>query len=132
MTEAAGRLPLVLLPDRFALCQLGATVAIPGWAVGPSPFLSIARTPTEPSIVTVERAVPNDILAERGWRVLKVRGPLPLNLIGIFVAIGVPLAKAGISIFPIATYETDYVLVRDADLPRALEALRGAGHEIAE
>jgi hypothetical protein len=130
VTPVARDLPLTVLPDRYALCQLPATTAIPAWAVAPSPFVSISRTPTELSIVTVERAVPDELPAERGYRVLKVRGPLPLDLIGVFVAIGAPLAEAGISIFPIATYETDYVLVRETDLDRAVEALRGAGHVI--
>ena len=41
-----------------------------------------------------------------------------------------PLAGAGISIFAISTYDTDYVLVKGSDLERALDVLRRAGHEI--
>ena len=41
-----------------------------------------------------------------------------------------PLAGAGISIFNISTHDTDYVLVKSADLARAVSALEGAGHRV--
>jgi uncharacterized protein len=40
-----------------------------------------------------------------------------------------PLAKAGVSIFAVSTFDTDYVLVKEESAPSALEALRDAGHE---
>lgn len=49
---------------------------------------------------------------------------------GILLSIADPLAKAGLSIFAISTYDTDYVLVKARDLPAALTALREAGHQI--
>ena len=55
---------------------------------------------------------------------------MPLDLIGILGAIADPLAAAGLSIFAISTYDTDYVLVKASDLPVALQALKGAGHEL--
>jgi hypothetical protein len=55
---------------------------------------------------------------------------LPPDLIGILVAIGAPLAQAGLPIFAISTFDTDYVLVRTGDLEPALDALRRAGHRI--
>jgi hypothetical protein len=50
--------------------------------------------------------------------------------VGILVAIANPLAEAGISIFAISTYDTDYVLVKAHDLERAVAALEGAGHQV--
>jgi uncharacterized protein len=46
------------------------------------------------------------------------------------LSIAEPLAEAGLGIFAISTYDTDYVLVKERDLPAALEALRRAGHEV--
>jgi hypothetical protein len=40
-----------------------------------------------------------------------------------------PLAKAGVSIFAISTFDTDYILVKEENIERATEALRRAGHE---
>jgi hypothetical protein len=59
-----------------------------------------------------------------------VRGPLPLNLIGIVAAIADPLAAAGLSIFAISTFDTDYVLVKARELEQALQVLRQAGHQV--
>jgi hypothetical protein len=59
---------------------------------------------------------------------MRVRGPLSPDLVGIVLSMAEPLADAGVSIFAISTYDTDYVLVRSRDLQRALDALRHAGH----
>ena len=77
-----------------------------------------------------EASVPPDARAERGWRALKISGPLDFSLTGVLASLVVPLADARASIFALSTYETDYVLVRAADLPRACEVLTQAGHVI--
>ena len=51
---------------------------------------------------------------------------------GVLAGLTAPLAAAGISIFAISTYDTDYLLVREDDLGRAVRALRDAGHSISE
>jgi len=76
--------------------------------------------------VCPEEAVPPDTTTEDGFRALMVPGPIPFETTGVLAALATPLAKAGISIFAIATYDTDYVLVREQDLARALEALQPA------
>ena len=125
------KLPLELLPDTLAVCRLEAGAALPPWAGASTPFLTVSRTPEELSITAVESAVPPDARCERGYRAFRVRGPLPLDLIGILASIADPLAKAGLSIFAISTYDTDYVLVKGKDLAAAVRALKGAGHRIA-
>jgi hypothetical protein len=126
------RLPLVVLPDALAVCRLAADAPLPAWAAEGAPaFVSVTRTRGELSVVCPQERVPSGVRCERDYRALEVRGPLPVDLVGIFASLAAPLADAGLSIFPIATFDTDYVLVKDADLPRALEALRGAGHEVS-
>ena len=71
-----------------------------------------------------------EIQCERDYRALRVRGPLPLNLIGVLAAIAEPLAQAGISIFAISTFDTDYVLVKARDLEGAVAVLERAGHRV--
>jgi hypothetical protein len=125
-------LPVTLLAPQLAMCQLPAAASVPPWTSDASSFLAITRTPTELSIVADERAFPADVAAQRGYRAFRVQGPLPLDLIGIFASLAAPLAAQGIAIFPIATYETDYLLVHGAYLARAMTALQGAGHVITE
>jgi hypothetical protein len=95
-----------------------------------SPFLSVTRTPDELSIVCDEGAapqIPNTQIA-RGYRVLKLRGPFPLEMTGVLASVLSPLANAGVSVFAVATFDTDYLLIRCEQLGPALQALRDAGH----
>ena len=124
------RLPLEVLPDTLAICRLPADAALPAWAKAPAAFVTVSRTAEELSITAVQRLVPGDVRCERDYRALRVRGALPPDLVGILLSIAEPLAKAGLSIFAISTYDTDYVLVKARDLPAALKVLRAAGHDV--
>ena len=118
------RLTLTLLPDRLAVCRLAPDAALPPWLAWDGGLISLTRTADELSIVCAEERVPGDVQAERGWRAFKVLGPLDFALTGILAGLAAPLAEAGISLFALSTYDTDYILVRAADLERALAALR--------
>src|SRR5690348_16833153 len=108
---ARALLTLIILPQRYAICRLDATAPLPDWAEG-GDFTSITRTPAELSIVCAEHKVPKDVAHADGWRVLKCEGPLHFGLSGIVASLAEPLANAQVAIFPIATYDTDYLLVR--------------------
>jgi len=125
-------LTLDLLPETLAICRLAPEAQVPAWATAPGPFLTISRTPEELSITLAQEAVPAGVRCERDYRALRVHGQLPPNLVGILLSIAQPLAEAGLAIFAISTYDTDYVLVKLQDLPAALNALRQAGHQISE
>ncbi len=122
-------LTLSVLPHRYAICRLDSGTAPPLWAMQGT-FWSIIRTADETSIVCMESSVPSDILHEGGWRLLKCEGPLDFALTGIMASIAEPLADAGVSIFPLATYDTDYVLVKDTQLDSAARALIDYGHVV--
>lgn len=127
---------LTLLPDAMAVCrlpagQLPAGAAPPAWLDGEA-FVSLTRTPDETSVVCGAAVVPAGVRAEFGWRALRVAGPLDFALTGVLLALLRPLAAAGVSVFAVSTFDTDYVLVREAALDAALVALRGAGHRVAE
>jgi hypothetical protein len=95
-------------------------------------FFSVTRTPAELSAVCDVAALPPGVKAEAPWSMLAVRGPLDFNSTGVLAALATPLAAAGISLFAVSTYDTDYVLVRNDDLDRAVRALREVGHNIPE
>lgn len=123
-------LDLELLPERYAVCRLGPEDALPAWATARA-LSSITRTRDELSIVCRETDVPVDVTAARGFRALKLVGPFDFSLVGILVSVAAPLADAGISLFAVSTYDTDYVLVREEKLGEALETLGLAGHRVA-
>jgi hypothetical protein len=120
---------LRVLPDGYAVVRLDPGSELPAW-VDRGPFRSVTRTDTEVSVVCRDRDVPDGESAERGWRVLEVKGPLDFSLTGVVASLVVPLAAAEIPIFVVSTFETDYVLIRSSDLDAASSALTGAGHAV--
>src|SRR6201984_946348 len=92
------------------------------------PFRSGTRTENEVSVVCRDHDVPEGESVDRGWTVLEVMGPLDFSLTGVIASLVTPLAEAEMPIFLIATFESDYVLVRSADLARAADVLEEAGH----
>ena len=112
----------------LAVCRLSADAPVPLWAQGP--ITCVCRTPDELSIVCSAEHVPEGVRCEQPYRALRIAGTLDFALTGILSAITVPLAVAQISIFAISTFDTDYVLVREEQLSRAIAALTAAGHEV--
>lgn len=123
------RLRITILPLRLAVSRLPSDAAVPPWVRGA--FTSVTRTDAELSIVCDDSAVPDDVQAERNWRVVRVEGPIPFEVTGVAAALIAPLAEARISVFLMATYDTDYLLLKDETFLRAVEVLRAAGHEVA-
>jgi hypothetical protein len=124
------RQTLTVLDGRFAVCRLAAGSAPPEWALASPDFASVTRTPDEVSIVCRSGAVPEGVLAVRDWRCVRVEGQLDFELTGVMASLAVPLAEAGVSIFVVNTYDTDYVFVREVALDRAVAALEEAGHAV--
>lgn len=114
---------------RYAICRLEPRDPIPAWADGDG-FVSITRTPSELSIVCDERRVPAAVRAEKGWRGIGVEGPIDFAVIGVAASLTGALARHGISVCLVATYDTDWLLVKEETLERAIVALREAGHEV--
>lgn len=122
-------LTLSLAPGRLAVCRLpeDSSPAEVAAALGPG-FWALVRTPAELSLVCPEDSAPAAASAETGWRALEVQGPLDFGLTGILASLAAPLAEAGVSIFAVSTFDTDYVLVRESALETAQDALTRAGH----
>jgi uncharacterized protein len=120
---------LFLLDELYAVVRCDPDAPIPDWGTG-GQFWSVTRSDAELSVVCRQDDVPSDASAERGWCALELAGTLDFSLTGVVSALVVPLADAEVPIFVLSTFETDYLLVREHDLPRSVEALTGAGHEV--
>ena len=123
-------LSISVLGETLAVCRLDPQEDIPAWATD-SMFSSVTRTPDELSVVCPGRQVPAGVACERHWRALKLEGTFDLDLVGILASVAAPLAEAGVGIFAIATHDTDYVLVREAQLGLAVSALSELGHNVS-
>ena len=74
--------------------------------------------------------VPEGIECESEWRVLKLEGPFEFSEVGVLASVTAPLADAGVSLFAVSTFDTDYVLVKEERLDLAVAALRERSHEV--
>lgn len=119
---------LTVLPGSLAVCRLSPSQNVPAWVWQDKTLLSVTYTADELSIVCAGDAVPNAVQCERNWRALKVQGPLNFSLTGILAALASPLASAGIAIFALSTYDTDYILVKEPSLQQAIAVLQQHGH----
>ncbi len=120
---------LTTLPGRYAVCRLGRDSPVPHWAFTGA-FCSVTRNADELSVVCDESVVPNDIQHQAGWACLKLEGPFEFNLTGVLTSVLIPLRDAGIGIFAISTFDTDYVMVPKTSLADAICALISVGHSI--
>ena len=92
-------------------------------------YLSVVRDEE----LTVVAAEPFDFptaFIERGWKAVKIVGPLDFSEVGIMAEISGLLAGAGISVFGISTFSTDYFLVKLDRLAEAIRTLESAGHRL--
>ena len=125
---AEHELKFSLVRGRFAICQLPARISIPEWATGGELF-SISGTAEELSIVCEAELVPVGVRAEGSFVCLKLQGPFPLTQTGVLSAFIQPLSDAGIPVFVVSTYDTDYVLIPQEHVGRSMGVLQAAGHQ---
>jgi uncharacterized protein len=119
---------LTVYAEHYAICRLTPDVTFLSWARGK--FVSVTRTEEELSVVCEQESVPSNVKCEREWRVLQVEGPMDLSIVGVLASLTRPLAEAGINLFAISTFDTDYLLVKAQRLEAAKIALEGAGHTV--
>jgi hypothetical protein len=125
------QLSLFVLPQTFAVFRLSPDDAIPPWATE-GDFFSITRTADELSILCCQDAVPENTPCERDWRCLRVAGTIAFSVVGVIVGLTRGLAEAGIGVFVVSTFDTDYLLTKEKDWTTALDVLRRQGYTIRE
>jgi hypothetical protein len=126
-------LELEWLRQDLALVRLDANAPIPVWVDAASSkerFVSATRTDHELSIVAPRAFVPMSERCEGPYAAARVRGILPLELVGVLVHITTPLAQADIPVFVVSTFETDYILVRTEQVDAATRAWKAEGIEV--
>ena len=117
-------LTLQILPQALTVCKVAD---FSGFAL--SGLYFIGNTDDECSLVCETEKTPSNTTARQdGWRALRVLGTLDFSLTGILSGIATVLADAKVGIFAVSTYDTDYILVKQENLDRAVEALKKAGY----
>jgi hypothetical protein len=119
------------LPGSLTICRLPPDAAIPEFALKASLF-SVTRTTDELSIVCPTGPAPENAKCEGPWTCFRLEGPFPFSLTGVLASFLDPLAEHGVPIFAIATFDTDYVLVKEEHTSTALKTLTSAGHDLID
>jgi hypothetical protein len=126
---------VVLRPELLSVCRLAPDTP---WPEPPDDGSLFSATSSgapsadpERSLVCRQELAPSGGRIESGWRALTVAGPLDVDLVGVLADLTTPLARSGISVFVLSTFDTDHVLVRDEDVDRAVDALAAAGHMVS-
>ena len=125
------KLRIRLLQGTYAVCQIKDTENILN-CFDEKDFFSITKTEDEISVVMLQDKISSDVKVEKDWRILKVEGILDFSLIGILAKISGILAKNSISIFVISTFNTDYILVKEEKIEKAMTVLSKEGYEISK
>lgn len=111
----------------FSVCKVENYTQV-DWT---SEFCFIGKTDEELSLVCLTEYVPtNTTYREDGWKGFRIQGELDFSLIGILAKISTILAENNIGIFVVSTYNTDYVLVKEADFEKAMRVLAQAGYTV--
>ena len=132
MTDSTSSLPqftLLQFPEKLAIVRLGPGAEVPKWAESASLF-SVTATATETSLVCATRSVPTKTPSIKPLTAFQVRGPLDPDAIGILAGLLVPLVEAGVPVYTLSTFDTDWIMVRLVDGEKATEAWRRQGHTV--
>jgi hypothetical protein len=123
---------LIILKDTYSIYKLKSSSKTPEW-IENSEFYSVTKTKEELSIVCkqMEVKLPIGGVADTNWRMIKIIGPLDLSLTGIIAEISSVLAISDIPVFTISTYYTDYFMVKEENLDKAIMALKENDYKIS-
>ncbi len=122
-------LTFTVLDEEFTIHRLHPDADIPKKVLSCTVF-NITRTHDELSVICPSHIHVESDKNQPNWSALMVNGPLAFTETGILAAISATLAKAGISIFAISTFDTDTILIPKKSLAAAKKALIAAGHSI--
>ena len=124
-------LTLILDSQEYIICRLSPDTQAANIWLPLEGFWSLTRTEEETSLVMqAGNLLPNDAVVESGWRLLRMAGTLDFSLVGVLARLTAVLAEAGVSVFALSTYDTDYLLFKEHQRPQALQALQNAGYSL--
>lgn len=136
---------------RLAVVRVPASHPVPRWALDAlvgapgsrdTPLVSVTRTREEVSVVLPEALLPRaaaegaadggHLEVEGGWCAVRVVGRLEFSQVGVLAGLSAALARARVSLLAASTFDTDYLLVKEADVPAARAALEASKYEQVE
>ena len=117
--------------EALSICQLALDAPAPVEILR-YPFTAFFRTKDEVTLICPTAMVPKNAKVESGFIPFEIVGPFEFDVIGILAQVANPLAAAGVSIVPLSTFNTDYVLIKADRRQTAVNTLSKAGHNVLE
>ena len=118
---------LVRLKPEFSVCRISELTQVDF----SREFVFLSKTDDEISLLCESGFVPAGAAAvEAGWKGLKISGILDFWMIGVISRISSLLAEAGISVFVVSTYNTDYVFVKAENFDKCARVLAQNGYDV--
>ena len=96
-------------------------------------FFFLGKTDEELSLVCRTEDTPAaTVERDDGWKGFRIEGVLEFSMVGILSKLSGILAENEIGLFAVSTYNTDYILVKEANFAKALEVLAAEGYTIVD
>ena len=122
---------MTILSGDYAIARASADAPVPPQILDSPGFVSVSRTEDELSVVALTSRIPEMDRIDTGWTVFKLHGPFAFDGVGIVAGLSRPIADAGIGIFVVSTFDTDYLLIKTKDADAAANLWRQQGHDIS-
>ena len=122
---------MTILSGDYAIARASADAPVPPQILDGPGFVSVSRTEDELSVVALTSRIPEMDRIDTGWTVFKLHGPFAFDEVGIVAGLSRPIADAGIGIFVVSTFDTDYLLIKTKDADAAANLWRQQGHDIS-
>lgn len=104
----------------------------PTWDWRTGPLASITYTDSETSVVCAFTSVPQGGVRVQGpLTAFEIAGPLDFSTVGVLSGLLEPLAKQGISILALSTYDTDWILIEAQHADEAMATWKRDGNTAA-
>ncbi|QGN59335.1 ACT domain-containing protein [Nostocoides sp. HKS02] len=116
--------------DQVAFARLPAGEE-PGWDWRSGPLASITYTDSETSVVCAFASVPTGVVVQGPLTAFEIAGPLDFTMVGVLSGLLEPLARQGISILALSTFDTDWILVDTARSEDAQATWKRTGNTVA-
>jgi len=103
----------------------------PSWDWRTGPLASITYTDSETSVVCAFESVPSGTKVQGPLVAFEIAGPLDFSTVGVLSGLLEPLAKQGISILALSTYDTDWILIGSEHADEAMATWKRGGNTAA-
>ena len=117
------------LPYDLTVCKVASLADVPL----DTEFFFLGKTDEELSLVCRTEDTPAaTVERDDGWKGFRIEGVLEFSMVGILSKLSGILAENEIGLFAVSTYNTDYILVKEANFAKALEVLAAEGYTIVD